>query len=124
MRGFRKERVGETLLSFLASELRTLTDPRLANITLTDVDISPDLKVARVYWTTHAASLAQSNGIDPKSAEGKERAEVEEALRSAKKLLKARIGKELKFRYTPDLDFRFDDSISRGFYIDSLLKNG
>ena len=49
-------------------------------------------------------------------------AQVQEALVGITKLLKTRIGKELKLRYTPHLDFQFDDSVAKGFYIEELLQ--
>lgn len=97
-------------MSFLANEIRELLDPRLHGVTLTGVDMSPDLKVARIHWAFHRegdTAVTQKN--------------VEEGLQNAKGLLRRRIGDELELRYVPELVFRYDTSIETGFRIDELL---
>ena len=119
MKGYRKQRVGEVLLSFLAQEIRHLADPRLQYLTLTDIDLSPDLKNAAIYWT----SLKQtSSGPGTEFLSEEDRNEIQQSLLKISKGLKRRIGEELKFRYTPELHFRFDDSAERGSRIDQLLQ--
>lgn len=58
MGSFRKERMSDLLLSFVAGELRRLGDVRLDLVTITAVDMTPDLKTAWVYWTL--ADVAQN----------------------------------------------------------------
>ena len=118
MKGFRKQRVGELLLSFLAQEIRHLGDPRLQYVTLTDIDLSPDLKNAAIYWT----SLKQGDGgPGTEFLSSGDREEIMRSFQGITKILKKRIGEELQFRYTPELHFRFDDSAERGSRIEALL---
>lgn len=102
----RTERVAEMVRGFLGIEIQRLSDPRMQLLTITGVDMSPDLKSARVFWASHG-----------------EREACEEAILGVKSLLKRRMGEELKLRYTPDLHFKYDESVERGFRIDSLLYN-
>lgn len=80
MASFRKERMSDLLLSFVAGELRRLGDIRLDLVTITAVDMTPDLKTAWVYWTladvaqnaaapTAGATLADVSGADVSGAD-------------------------------------------------------
>lgn len=74
MASYRRERVQDLLLGFLANEVQRLTDPRLDLVTVTAVDISPDLKNAWIYWTcpgevAHTAAGAAVEG-QPTAGEG------------------------------------------------------
>lgn len=130
MAKYRKERVSELIHSFLAEQIIRFTDPRMRLVTITAVEMSPDLKSAWVYWTkaafveggseTESGTKDQSEPKEPISTE--EKRVVTDALNGSAKLLKRRIGEELKLRYTPDLVFRYDDSIATGARIDYLLK--
>jgi ribosome-binding factor A len=114
--GYRRERIAEVVRSFLGSELPRLNDPRLHNITLTDVEMSPDLKFAKVFWTIHSTNAAPGEETDPKAID-----QGKQALQGVSALLRRRIGEELELRYLPALQFRFDESIDRGMRIDYLL---
>jgi ribosome-binding factor A len=120
MTTFRKERVAEVLLVFLGEQIRRLQDPRLGFLTITDLDISPDLKVAKVFWTIHPGKVQGEGGILPVATK-EDIAAGEAALKGIAGLLKRRIGEELKLRYVPQLLFRYDESIDRGMRIDYLL---
>lgn len=60
MAKFRKERVRERLLSVVATALRSCRDPRLEFVTITDVEVSGDLRHACIYW-----SLLSSQVLKP-----------------------------------------------------------
>ncbi|HQH27564.1 MAG TPA: ribosome-binding factor A [Oligoflexia bacterium] len=132
MASYRKQRVGDLLLAFLAEEVRNLRDPRLSLITLTGLDLSNDLKTARVHWALPPCSgeCAPQTGSSPpenaeslgKNAEAKRRKDAEHALRGANGLLRRKIGEELELRYVPELNFRYDESSAAGNRIDYLLK--
>jgi ribosome-binding factor A len=123
MKGFRKERLGEVLLGFVAAELRGLSDPRLQFLTLTDIDVSPDLKSARIYWSSlrKANPGAESGDSAAGFLSEAEREAIEESLKKNTAFLKKRIGEELELRYVPQLIFRFDESAERGARIEELL---
>lgn len=106
----RTDRVSQKLHEILAKLiLNEIRDPRLQGLEITDVDVSPDLKHAQVYWV-----LIQEAG---ESA----RREAVEGLEQAKGYLKREVGGRLDTKYTPDLDFRYDESLERGRRIEELL---
>ena len=131
MGSFRKERMSDLLLSFVAGELRRLGDVRLDLVTITAVDMTPDLKTAWVYWTladvasgaAAAESVAEVLPTDQRGFPSEQRvAEAEAALKGVVGLLKRRAGEELQLRYTPHLRFKFDGSSQYASRIESLLK--
>ena len=104
----RADRVADLILKELAEVLlRKVRDPRLADITLTKVDVSPDLRNAKVYY-----SLL---GDDQKKDE------VAGGLESARGFVKRELGKRLHLRRIPDIVFYFDDSLEHGSHIEQLL---
>lgn len=104
----RADRVADLVLKELAEVLlRKVRDPRLADITLTKVDVSPDLRNAKVYY-----SLL---GDDQKKDE------VAGGLESARGFVKRELGKRLHLRRIPDIVFYFDDSLEHGSHIEQLL---
>jgi ribosome-binding factor A len=101
-------RVNEAVREVLSARIAEgLNDPRIGFVTLTSVDTSPDLRHARVY-----VSVLGSES---------ERAETMEGLGSAHGLLQQAIGRELRMKRTPTLQFVFDESIDRGMRISELL---
>lgn len=113
----RTERVAELLRSFLGAELMRLADPRLQFVTVTAVDMSPDLKNARIFWSSFAKA-GQDAGFLPEA----DVKNIGNALNHAGHLLKRRIGAELELRYIPRLHFVYDESLQRGSKIDELLR--
>ena len=128
---YRQQRVGDLLLGFLAQEIRLLGDDRLTFLTLTAVDISPDLKHASIYWSIplrghhlleHPSEKAPQCSVEKIEFPTPSEVElVESILKDHRKYLKKRIGEELNLRYTPDLRFRYDSSEEQGYKIDQLL---
>ncbi len=119
--------MSDLLLSFVAGELRRLGDLRLDLVTITAVDMTPDLKTAWVYWTL--ADVASAPATPEGAAEAvpsfpseQRVAEAEAALKGVVGLLKRRAGEELQLRYTPHLRFKFDSSSHYASRIESLLK--
>lgn len=90
----RRRRAGVMIKEVVAETIgRELSDPRLGFVTVTDVEASPDLSVATVFFTT----LTE-----------KQRDPSLRALESAKGLIQSRIGKALATRNTPKLRFVYD----------------
>ena len=111
----RSQRLGAQILRTLSELLRFETkDPSLAAVSLTAVDLSRDLGVAKVYY-----SLLNPDD-DPQP--------VQEGLQRASGFLRGRLGKSLDIRHVPELRFVHDDSIARGAemarLIDSAGKSG
>jgi ribosome-binding factor A len=102
-------RVNESVRSVVSDALQTeFQDPRIGFVTVTSVDTSPDLRHARV-WVTVLGDEAQ-------------RAETLDALRAGHGRLQRMIGSQLKMKHTPELDFRYDDSVDRGLRVDEILE--
>ena len=104
----RNQRLGNQVLRTLNELLRFETkDPRLKLVSLTSVDLSRDLSVARVYF-----SLLDPDG-DP--------VPVKDGLERASGFLRGRLGREIKIRHVPELRFAHDDSAAEAQRISSLI---
>jgi len=104
----RADRVADLIKQELSSILRReVGDPRIANITVTDVKLTDDLRSARIYFV--------ELGKDRLSAD------VEKGLSKAKGFLKRELGKRLQLRYVPELAFFYDPSFEYGSRIEKLL---
>ncbi|OGA05840.1 MAG: ribosome-binding factor A [Betaproteobacteria bacterium RIFCSPLOWO2_02_FULL_64_12] len=104
----RLRRIEDQIQRELSEILRTeLKDPRVGMITVTGVEISPDLGHARVFFTM----LGQSG----------ERTRSEEGLRRASGFLRSALAKRLNTRSVPELRFQYDASIERGVRLSSLI---
>ena len=126
--------MSDLLLSFVAGELRRLGDLRLDLVTITAVDMTPDLKTAWIYWTlADVAPVAGAAAVDsgeatpvadaaPTFPSEQRVAEAEAALKGVAGLLRRRVGEELELRYTPALRFKFDSSSHYASRIEFLLK--
>jgi ribosome-binding factor A len=107
----RTERIGEQIRAELARLLHEeATDPRIGLVTLTQVDVSPDLANARVYWSV----------VQPKDAD--QRRSSEAGLESAAGFLRHRLARVLGLKRVPELRFHFDASLAQGEATLSLLR--
>ena len=107
----RTERIAEQLRSEIARVLTVeATDPRIRFVTLTRVDVAPDLSRAVVFWSA----------IETGNAESVE--QVGAGLRSAASFVRSRLAQVLPLRRIPELHFRFDPSLVRGDEMLALLK--
>ena len=105
----RSDRVGDLIQEVLSEMLlKDLNDPRLESVTITDVEMTDDLKLATVFFSARG-NLSQEEA----SLHG---------LESAAGYIKKRMGKELRLRYVPDLLFKVDHSFDYGSKIDRLLQ--
>jgi ribosome-binding factor A len=106
----RTERLGESIREELSRVLREeATDPRLRLLTLTRVDVAPDLGHALVFWSVMEARGAPS----PEAAQA--------GLEGAAAFLRRRLAQELGLRRTPSLRFRHDPSLRLGARTLALL---
>lgn len=105
----RPRRVAETIRRELAQPLqRIASDEGMGMLTLSEVDMSPDLKDARLYVTHIGRDLSH--------------AEVLARLDSHVGELRTIIARNMRLRYTPKVSFRFDESVETGARIDALLQ--
>lgn len=84
-----------------------LKDPRLGFITVTDVELSDDLRIAKVFVSV---------------LKEQERELTLQILNDAKGFVRNEIAKRLRIKIIPTFEFIYDESIDRGFKIDRLLK--
>ena len=84
-------------------------DPGIGFLTITHVHVSPDLQVARVYYTT--------------LGDAKARQDTSRALGRATPFLRRQIGSRVRLKRVPQLEFFFDESIERGDRIERLLND-
>jgi ribosome-binding factor A len=109
--GFRPDRVGEQIRDELSSLLSrgAVHDPGIGFITLTRVQVSPDLQQARVFYTSLGDEQARKT--------------TAQALKRATPFLRRQIGGTLRLRRVPELDFRFDESIAHQDRIEQILRD-
>ncbi|MBM7644390.1 ribosome-binding factor A [Scopulibacillus daqui] len=108
MSNVRAYRVAEQIKKELSDIVNNqLKDPRIGFVTITGVDVTGDLQQATVYITVL--------GDDEKKAE------TLDGLLKAKGFIRSEIGKRIRLRKTPDINFKFDHSIEYGNRINRLL---
>lgn len=104
----RATRVGEQMKKELGDILgRKLKDPRIGFLTVTDVEVSGDLQIAKVYISV--------------LGDEKKREETLKGLAKAKGYIRSEIGNRIRLRKTPELHFEFDESVDYGNRIESLI---
>lgn len=104
----RPERVGEAIRDELSQLLaREVHDPGIGFLTLTRVKVTPDLQLARVYYTALGDETAQR--------------ETAKALRRAAPFLRRQLGQRLRLRRVPELQFFCDASIAHADRVERIL---
>lgn len=89
--------------------LKKVSDPRARMITITKIEVTPDLKEARIGLT----------GLDRDTYDEEELLQVMEDARS---FLRGEIGRTTDIRHIPELQFYLDDSIDKSIKINSLIE--
>jgi ribosome-binding factor A len=104
----RSERVGDLIREEVADLIMyKLKDPRIGFVTVTGVEMTADLKLARVF-----VSIMKEE----------ERELTLEILNSSKNFIRSNLSKRLRMKFIPAIEFRLDTSVEYGFKIDRLLK--
>ncbi|MBW1700793.1 MAG: 30S ribosome-binding factor RbfA [Deltaproteobacteria bacterium] len=107
--GKRAVRVGDQILKEIAILLlNRVKDPRVQGVTMTGIDLSNDLKLARVYFSVMG-----------------DKSEIERALaglNSAKGFIKREIGLRMQLRYVPEIKFLHDASLESGSHLDRIFE--
>jgi ribosome-binding factor A len=104
----RSARVSTTLQEIIADELVRIDDERLTFVTVTDIDVDPELNRAIVYFD----SLADEEGDD----------EILDAFADHRVRLQSSIARQIRAKKTPILTFRPDLVIRSAARIDDILK--
>jgi len=104
----RPRRVAEVLQQEIATALnQTINDPRLRGLVITGVDLSPDLRNAKIFYVCRDQELLS---------------EIKRALEKAKGFLRHTIATNTDLRHVPALHFVYDETPVRARNIDQLIK--
>ncbi len=108
--GHRHERIAEEIQHEVIAMLEgELSDPRLeANVMVTEVRVSPDMKQARVYVTVEGTPAERDDAL--------------EALKKAAGFVRHELVERIQMRRSPEIIFLFDDSVDRARRIEELLR--
>lgn len=104
----RANRVGEQMKKELTEIIgRKIKDPRIGFVTVTDVQVTGDLQQATVYISVLGDEDQKENTL--------------KGLSKAKGFIRSEIGQRIRLRKTPEIFFEFDESISYGNRIETLI---
>lgn len=104
----RAQRAGRLIQEEISKIIqRELKDPRIGFVTVTEVNVTDDLRYAKVFVTV---------------LKEEEKAPTLEGLEHAKGFIRREIGQRVKLKFTPEIEFRFDESAERGARIEEVLK--
>ena len=104
----RPERVAEEFREILAEEIPRLKDPRIGFVTVTRVEVPPDLRKAVVFYTAMGDDQA--------------RRRTQAGLRSARAHLRATLGQQVRLKFTPELEFEEDVGLAQVERVTQLLR--
>jgi ribosome-binding factor A len=85
---------------------RELRDPRVGMLTITGVDVSPDLSHAKVFFT-----ILEKQNLEPTLA----------GLKRSAGFLRSQLARRIKLYTTPELRFVYDESVERGDHLSRLI---
>jgi ribosome-binding factor A len=118
----RNPRVDKQVQAALADLIETeVADPRLAFITITEADVTPDHEVATIYYSTLDPMVVSR---DPRRSGGDRipgASDVADGLEAAAPRLRSLLGRRVKLRVSPELRFRRDPVVEQASRIDQLL---
>jgi ribosome-binding factor A len=104
----RSSRVGEQMKKELGEIIgRKIKDPRIGFVTVTDVSVSGDLQIAKVFISVLGDEEQRQNTL--------------KGLAKAKGFIRSEIGKRIRLRKTPEIQFEFDESVDYGNRIETLI---
>lgn len=108
----RAARIAALIQRVIASSMEaSLHDKRLSNVTITDVRVTNDLQIAKVYWTQYGHAGKEQG----------ERKRAKQALEQAKGRLRSLVGTKAGLRLTPQLQFVYDEVPTEAHEIEDIL---
>lgn len=109
MANYRGGRINEEIRKEISDIVQhEIRDPRLtAMVSITKVDVTKDLRYAKVFVSVFGDEKAKKDTID--------------ALKSSSGFIRREIGRRVNLRYTPELIIELDNTIERGMHINSIL---
>lgn len=107
-KNWRQDQLGEVIAHELSELIRTrMKDPRIGFASITDVELSADLRHAKVFVSVMGDEQEQHETLN--------------ALNHASGFLRRELAQRLTVRHTPDIVFRLDESIARGAHVLDLI---
>jgi ribosome-binding factor A len=103
----RMRRVNESVREVVAEAVTDLKDPRIGLVTITGVEISPDLRTGTVFVSVLGNE--------------KKRAATLAGLESAHGFLQSRVARQLNLKRTPSLSFEYDPTVEHGVHMSKLI---
>lgn len=88
--------------------LNKMNDPNLGFITVTDVEVTSDLKYGKVYYSVYGDTQTRQN--------------TAKALRKARGFVHRELSREIRIKKLPEISFHPDDSLERGLRVQELLE--
>ncbi|MBD3233446.1 MAG: 30S ribosome-binding factor RbfA [candidate division Zixibacteria bacterium] len=108
MKYHRTERVADQILRDVAETVQhEVKDPKIGFVTFSRVEISDDLKFAKIFYTVLGSEEEQKNS--------------RQALKRSRTFIQSRIGKKLGIRHTPEITFIFDKGLENSLRVNELL---
>ena len=104
---YKRQRVNDSVMQEVSMIVREVKDPRVGMITVTGAAVSGDLKYAKIYFSALDADVK----------------ETLKGLKSASGFIRSQLAQRLNLRATPELTFIYDDSVSHGAQIASILSS-
>jgi ribosome-binding factor A len=106
--GARPERVAEEFREVLAEEIPRLKDPRVGFVTVTRVEVSPDLRRATIFYTV--------------MGKDRDHRATRAGLQSARSHLRGVLGQQVRLKFTPELEFEEDVGLAQVERVTELLR--
>ena len=100
-------RVNELVRAVVAESVTGLKDPRIGLVTITGVEVSPDLREARVFVSVFGSERKREKAMA--------------GLIGAQRYLQTRLARELTLKRTPQLSFEYDPTVERGVRMTKLI---
>ncbi len=104
----RSDKVAEAIHEIVSGlMIKGLKDPRIGFVTVTDVKLTDDLRLATIYFSVVGSDDEKRN--------------CEKALNGAKGFIRKELGRNLRLRYVPDVIFKYDNSMDYAQRIESII---
>lgn len=108
MAGQRVSRLREEIKKEASDIIRRLKDPRVGFVTVTDTDVSSDMRHVKIFVSVLGSDEEKQATMD--------------ALHRATGFIRTELGGRIRLRHTPEIQFKFDESMERGARIFELLR--
>ncbi|MDD5424351.1 MAG: 30S ribosome-binding factor RbfA [Candidatus Omnitrophica bacterium] len=106
--GIRPERVASEMREYISMIIaENIKDPRIGFVTVTRVEVTPDLRNAKVYFSSLGGA--------------KEKEYAAKGLNSATGFIRKMLGERLRMKFTPELLFRLDESTEYSLHLNEIF---